>query len=85
MLLEYFGEQTAKDCGQCDVCLSKTADKQKQHAVREEILSLLADRQRHHITEVLRLPLSMDELDAALASLVADEHVKQTDGWLQKV
>ena len=85
MLLEYFGEQTAKECGQCDVCLSKTADKQKQHAVREEILSLLADRQRHHITEVLRLPLSMDELDAALASLVADEHVKQTDGWLQKV
>ena len=86
MLLEYFGEKSAKDCGQCDVCLNyqgKTVTKAGQHSAKEQILSLLADHQHHHITEILRLPLPTEEIDAALDSLVSEEHIKLRDGYLQ--
>lgn len=85
MLLEYFGEKSAKNCGQCDICLEEhgeTVTKKGQENARQQILSLLADRQRHHITELFRLQLPTDELNAALSYLVEEEKIKQEDGFL---
>lgn len=53
-LLRYFGESRTEDCGQCDVCLAHKQEEQgdTQQEIREKILNLLADGERHMITEL---------------------------------
>ena len=88
MLLEYFGEKSSTDCGQCDVCLSqqgRLVTPEGQQDARQRILALLPDRQRHHITELFRLHLPTEELDAALAFLIKEEKIRQDDGFIQLV
>lgn len=85
MLLEYFGEKSSTNCGQCDVCLDvqgKTVTREGQQTARQKIISLLADHQRHHITEILRLSLPREEIDAALSYLMQQEKIKQNDGFI---
>ncbi|MBP5409101.1 MAG: RecQ family ATP-dependent DNA helicase [Prevotella sp.] len=79
-LLEYFGEKDAKDCGQCDVCQSNEPHDTKK--AQQQILTLLSDRKRHHVTELLRLRLPKEELDAALSYLLQEEYIIQQDGYL---
>ena len=86
-LLEYFGEQTSHDCGQCDVCLHDRGllvTEAGQQQARQQILALLADGKRHHITELFRLQLPTEELNAALTSLVQEENISQEDGFMVK-
>ena len=78
-LLAYFGETTAQDCGQCDICLSKP---KHEKDIRQQILSLLADKKPHHITELVRLPYSSKDIDAALTYLVQEEYILQQEGML---
>ena len=86
-LLEYFGETSAKDCHQCDICLAdegRLVTKEGQKEARQKILDLLADRQQHHITELLRLHIPTEELDAALRYLVQEEYVLHDGGVIEK-
>ena len=86
-LLEYFGEQTSHDCGQCDVCLQDRGllvTEAGQQQARQQILALLSDGKRHHITELFRLQLPTEELNAALTSLVQEENISQEDGFMVK-
>ena len=84
-LLEYFGERDTRDCGHCDVCLQhqgKTMTKEGVAHARQQILTLLSDRHRHHITELYRLRLPEKEQEEALSYLLQEEYILQKDGYL---
>ena len=84
-LLEYFGEKDTKDCGQCDVCLDKQGEvitKDSLAEAKQQILLLLADQKRHHLTELFRLQLSNELIDEALRTLLDEENIQQQDGFL---
>ncbi|MBO5591976.1 MAG: RecQ family ATP-dependent DNA helicase [Prevotella sp.] len=87
LLLRYFGETTSHDCHQCDVCLAgegRLVTQEGQRDACQQILSLLADGQRHHTTEILRLHLPTEEVNAALDSLLREEQILQEDSYLAK-
>ena len=87
LLLQYFGETTSHDCHQCDVCLANDGQlvtREGQRDTCQQILTLLADGQRHHTTEILRLHLPTEEVNAALESLLQGEQILLEDSYLSK-
>lgn len=79
MLLEYFGEKVKKDCGQCDVCLSKrkasTIEKDAK-AVADKIRELLSDHKWHKTKELNELTSDKKALKEAIRLMVGEEEAK---------
>ncbi len=85
MLLRYFGEKVTHNCEQCDVCLEhrgKVATKQHLQEAEKAILEMLADGQRHHVTELSKIKLPSKAVDEALRNLLCEERIEQKDGML---
>ncbi len=81
MLLEYFGETSTHNCGQCDVCLQDTPPDKD---ARQYILNLLADDRPHHITELSQLPFPSSDINEAIAYLISEDLIRQEDGILTR-
>ena len=81
-LLRYFGETGTADCGQCDVCRPHRSEKTSGTTATARILEMLADRRRHHLTELHALQMPKDQLDEALATLVSEEQVHVDGAYL---
>ena len=84
-LLHYFGEDGAKPCGHCDVCLERrgeTVAKGAAAEVRAGIARMLADGRRHHITELHSLAQPPEVVDATLQQLISEEIIYQEDGFI---
>ncbi len=85
-LLRYFGEESQKDCRQCDVCLSykpQGADERKEaEQAKEAILQLLSDKQRHFVTELRRITLPSQLIDEALEYLIAENRIHIDGSYL---
>jgi len=85
MLLHYFGQDDAKDCGQCDVCLERCSTLNKaEDADRAQTLieELLADGKQHHVSELHKLNMPYGPIETALETMIYEEIVIDDDGLL---
>ena len=77
MLLSYFGEEDAADCGQCDVCLArKKAHVNKCNDVKQAVqmvTEFLQDGKEHRLTELKSLPIQTPLLEEAVRCMAAEE------------
>lgn len=77
-LLDYFGEECWHDCHQCDVCVAHQGDMLSEghmRPYRQQILDLLSDHKRHHITELHTLNIPTECLDEALEELISEREI----------
>lgn len=84
-LLRYFDETKSHDCGRCDVCLSHRRRRDTstdREQARQQMLNLLADGQRHHITELNSLPLNQRMKEATLRYLIDEEQVRKDGSYI---
>ena len=83
-LLRYFGETKSVDCGQCDVCLShtETEDGDERKLIRRQLLTLLADGKKHHITEIRRLNSDWELTGDVMRKMVLEEDIRMEGSFL---
>ena len=81
MLLEYFGEHSDHDCGQCDVCLSRkkssASEADSLSSAIQTITDFLSDGHPHPLSDIKRLPITSPVLDEALRRLTEEERIIQ--------
>lgn len=77
LLLHYFGETNAKDCGQCDVCLNTTLDDINRTAALIEYT--LSDGLMHEAEELFSLGVSKERILEAIDLLSMEERIKTND------
>ena len=80
MLLEYFGEIQAHDCGHCDVCYDRAKHPSKVEALCRHILSVLADGEWHPLSDLTYDKASPEDRRKALNQLLAEEMVEFENG-----
>ena len=83
-LLRYFGETKSVECGQCDVCLSHTdtEDGDERKLIRRQLLTLLADGKKHHITEIRRLNSDWELTGDVMREMVLEEDIRMEGSFL---
>lgn len=78
LLLEYFGDSGAHDCGRCDVCLEKyhkQNDKNTVETVRQAIVEMLSDGEKHKVVELKSLDLDADKVKNAMSDMLKEEQL----------
>ena len=72
-LLHYFGETRSSDCGICDVCADFAPTPYSLKTANEQILALLKDRKKHHISELHHINIEEHTLKETLELLIHEE------------
>ena len=83
MLLRYFGEKDAEDCGVCDVCRKRskaahgTRHREQGIGNKEQaaIEKLLGDGEWHNVTELNSIGGNTETIDGVIHNLVSEEHI----------
>ena len=86
MLLEYFGQKDAKDCGLCDVCRKKKKQqKTAPPSLRQQLVNLLGDGEWHSLKELNTLNVNREQLDALIDEMVSEEELELDTGMIRVV
>ena len=85
LLLEYFGQTDASDCGHCDTCRAngyapKSTSTLQAEQTAAAIVTLLSDGKPHSFTQLRNLSLPHNSLKQALETLMAEGEVTCHDG-----
>ncbi len=80
LLLDYFGETLQHDCQQCDVCLRQKALEADNQAdgtssIEDYIVQKLADRQKHHISELYTPDIPSPKLMETIQRMLQEETI----------
>ena len=87
-LLRYFGEKNNHDCEHCDVCMAysgKLTSPRKMKEARTLIREMLADKQKHPITILHKLPLPYEQIEVTLKDMNDEEEIRVIDGLIRLV
>jgi len=78
ILLQYFGQADAEDCGHCDVCLSKKKDRGATALaqLRQTLLATLQDRDWHTLAQLQALAPLPQQLDPILRQMAEEEQIE---------
>lgn len=87
LLLEYFGQTDAADCGQCDVCEANgygrhATDSTQVDYAQQAVVNMLSDGEPHSYTQLHTLKLPDRLLRQALETLVSEGEILYDNGIL---
>lgn len=88
LLLEYFGEKSARPCGKCDNCRRRRPSglrSAEEELLREKVLDFLSDGAWHPAEVLNRLDIPSDKLTPVLTLLMDEELLVQQDGQVRCV
>lgn len=84
-LLNYFGEKSSADCGQCDVCETESpaADGDGRDAARKAILDALSDGHLHPVSCLNKIGKRNADIDEALRYMLEREELCVENGMIR--
>ena len=84
VLLHYFGEEDAPECGQCDVCRHRRPPVAATEKAAALILEKLEDGKKHPVAEMDFAGIPREAVAESLKRLIDEEAVSLSDGMLSR-
>ena len=79
-LLEYFGDNTGKNCGKCDICREQRSERNKRLPIQEKIKEILSDGISHAAKDLMFPSYNREDIIQTLQEMCDAEIIHLVDG-----